>query len=85
MDEQKRFKMAAAITVNVILLVVILTAVIIYQLVAIGVGNSQKKALQTELARYEQDLKQSEKDLEYLKSEQYLLDQALKLGYYFPD
>ncbi len=77
--------MAAAITVNVILLVAILTAVIIYQLVSIGLGNSQKKALISEINEYEQKLEQSEKNLEYLKSEQFLLDKAFELNFYFPD
>jgi len=77
--------MAAAITVNVILLIAILTAVLIYQLIAIGVLNGQKRALQNEINEYTEKLEQDEKDLEYLKSEQFLLDEALKLGYYFPE
>ena len=52
MEEQRRIRMAAAITVNVILLMVILTAVIIYQLIAIGVGNGRKKQWQKEISEY---------------------------------
>ena len=78
--------MAAAITVNVILLIAVLTAVIIYQLIAIGIGNGQKKALEKEIGEYEQKVAQEEKNLEYLKSEQFLLDYALEyLGYSFPE
>lgn len=85
MEEQRRLRMAAAITVNVILLIAILTAVIIYQLIAIGIGNGKKRELQTEINEYTQMLEQDEKNLDYLKSEQFLLDKAFELGYHFPD
>jgi len=77
--------MAAAITVNVILLVAILTAVLIYQLITIGVLSGQRRELESKVNEYTEKLEQGEKDLEYLKSEQFLLDEALKLGYYFPE
>ena len=83
-EEQRRIRMAAAITVNVILLIAILTAVIIYQLIAIGIGSSQKKALEKEISEYEQKIDQEEKNLDYLKSEEFLLDKAFELGYVFP-
>ena len=83
-DEQRRIRMAAAITVNVILLIAILTAVIIYQLIAIGLGNGQRKALEKELNEYEQLVEQEQKNLDYLKSEQFLLDKAFELEYHFP-
>ena len=85
MEEQRRIRMAAAITVNVILLIAILTAVILYQLISIGIGSSQKKALEKEIDEYTQKVEQEEKNLEYLKSEQFLLDYLFKHGYYFPD
>lgn len=76
--------MAAAITVNVILLIVILTAVIIYQLIAIGVGNGRKKAMEKEINETVQKLEEKQDELEYLKSEEFLLDKAFELGYSFP-
>ncbi len=84
MEEQRRIRMAAAITVNVILLIVILTAVIIYQLIAIGVGNGRKKAMEKEISEYTQKLEEKQNDLDYLKSEEFLLDKAFELGYSFP-
>ena len=84
MEEQSRIRMAAAITVNVILLIVILTAVIIYQLIAIGVGNGRKKAMEKEISEYTQKLEEKQNDLDYLKSEEFLLDKAFELGYSFP-
>ena len=83
-EEQRRIRMAAAITVNVILLIVILTAVIIYQLIVIGIGSVQKKALEKEIDEYTQKVAQEEKNLDYLKSEQFLLDKAFELGFTFP-
>ncbi len=85
MDEQKKNRIAAAVTVNVIILIVILAAVIIYQLVEIVVINARKQEIITEIEKYEKLIEQGENDLEYLQSEQYLLDLALKLGYYFPN
>ena len=84
MEEQRRIRMAAAITVNVILLIAILTAVLIYQLIIIGIGSVQKKALEKEISEYEQKIEQEQKDLDYLKSEQFLLDKAFELGFTFP-
>lgn len=84
MEEQRRIRMAAAITVNVILLIVILTAVIIYQLIAIGVGNGRKKAMEKEINETVQKLEEKQDELEYLKSEEFLLDKAFELGYSFP-
>ncbi len=85
MEEQKRLRLAAAITVNLILLIAILTAVIIYQLASIAAVNRQRNAIKNEIAQYEELLKNGQKDLDYLKSEQFLLDKAFELGYYFPN
>ena len=84
MEEQRRIRMAAAITFNGILLIAILTAVIIYQLVTIGLGNAQKRSLEKEISEYELKVEQGEKDLDYLKSEQFLLDKAFEMGFSFP-
>ena len=88
MDVQKKNRIAAALTVNVILLIVILAAVIIYQLVEITGGKRAIYELNQEKAYYEKLLEDAEKDRDFLKSEQYeqyLLDLAFKLGYYFPE
>ena len=85
MDEQRRIRMAAAITVNVILLIAILTAVLIYQLITIGVGNAQKRALESEIKEYTQKIEDKKNEKEYVESEQFLLDYLLNYGYHFPD
>lgn len=84
MDEQKKNRLAAAITVNVILLIVILAAVLVYQIVAIAMVNAKHAQLVSEIEEYNQKIEQSEDALDYLKSEQYLLDLAFQLGYRFP-
>ncbi len=84
MENQKKNRIAAAITVNVILLIVILAAVIIYQLVEIVAVNNRRNQLKKEIEEYERLIEQSKNDLDYLQSEQYLLDLAFKLGYDFP-
>lgn len=85
MNEEKRNRIAAALTVSTVLLTVILVAVIIYQLVTISVISNRRKKLQAEYNYYLTQLENAENDLNYLQSEQYLRDLALQLGYYFPN
>lgn len=84
MDEQRKNRLAAAITVNAIILVVILVAVIIYQLVEITAVNNKRNEIITEIEQYEQKLETSQDELEYVQTSQYLLDLAFQLGYRFP-
>ena len=85
MNEQKRNRIAAAITVNVILLIVVLVAVIIYQLVYMSIVSSKKKQIEAEIAYYKQQIANGEIDLETLQSDDYLMSLALKYCFYFPD
>lgn len=81
MDEQKRNRLMAALTVNVILLIAILVAVVIYQIVGIALASARDRQLRAELEEYKQLVEQRKDDLEYLESEQYLLELALKQGW----
>lgn len=85
MEREKKYRLAAALTVNAILLIAILAAVIIYQLVTIVSAKKQMDGIQSEIERLEKATEDGERDLEYLKSEQFLLDKAFQLGYYFPN
>ena len=49
MNESKRNKMVAAITVNVIILIAVLVSVVIYQLVDIYVLTSRRDKLKAEI------------------------------------
>ncbi len=84
MEELKKNRVAAAITVNVIILAVILVAVLVYQLVNIIGMSRQRDRLKQEISSMQQQIENKEKDLEYLQSEDYMLKLAFQLGYYFP-
>ena len=83
MSEEKRNRLVSAVTVNVILLVVILSAVIIYQLVCIGTLNRVKKEVQDKITAYETETKKNKKTLEYYMSREGLLDKAYEYGFVF--
>lgn len=83
MNEQKRNRIAAAVTVNVIILIFILAAVAIYTLVEVSIKAKYKKELQAEIARYEQLIAEGEKTLEDMQKDEYLLSLALKAGWTF--
>ncbi len=85
MSEQKRNRIAAAITVNVILLIVVLVAVLIYQMVYLAAVSSKEKQIEAEIAYYQQLINEGKLDLETLQSDEYLMELALKYGFYFPD
>ena len=84
MDEEKRNRIMAAFTVNVILLIVILAAVVIYQLVVITGVAREKARIQHEISEYERLIQESKDDLDYLQSENHLRDLAIEYGYRFP-
>ncbi len=85
MTQQKANRIVAALTVNAILLIAILVAIVIYQMVQITVIAKTRSDLLDEIEYYEQAIKDTNIDLEYLKSEQGLLDLAFEYGYRFPD
>ncbi len=83
MEEEKRRRIVAAVTVNAVLLIFIIFAVIIYQIVEISVLSSrrndlaaQKEALDKELAEREDLLEKIE-----LEGENYYYILALQQGY----
>jgi F0F1-type ATP synthase membrane subunit b/b' len=81
MTESKRNRIVAAVTVNIVVLVVILVAVLIYQIVTISMLTTKRKQIEQEIQNYKQLTEQTEKDLEYYESEEYLYITALKLGF----
>lgn len=85
MTEEKRNRILAAVTVNVILLIAILLTVCIYTLVrAVQLKNTEKKLI----AQIEYCKSQEEHDratLEYYKSEGKLKDLAYEYGFIYPN
>lgn len=94
MKDEKRNRIFAAATVNVILLICILAAVVIYQLAVIIDATRQKAQIQAEITQLEEDIKNAQGELDFYQSlellsdeqyKAYLLEQALQNGYRFPD
>lgn len=83
MTEEKRNRLIAAITVNVILLIVVLAAVCIYQLVTIVTLKSFAKDLQQQIQYYDTENEKLDHTLDYYKSEEGLFDLAYKYGFVF--
>ena len=65
MNVQKRNRLIAAGTVSVVLLLVILVAILIYQLVVIVNLSNRKEQLQEEYDRIIQDIGETEDKLDY--------------------
>ena len=94
MKDEKRNRIFAAVTVNVILLICILAAVVIYLLAVIIDATRQKAQIQAEITQLEEDIKNAQGELDFYQSlellsdeqyKAYLLEQALQNGYRFPD
>ena len=81
MTEEKRKRMAAASTISTVLLIALLIVVIVYQLVVIAVVRAQAREISGEIARLEQEIKNSENDRDYLQSDEYLRWKAYEQGY----
>ncbi|MDE5721656.1 MAG: hypothetical protein K2I30_02810 [Clostridia bacterium] len=85
MNEEKRNRFVAAITVNAVILFVILVAVIIYQIVDIAVLKSKRDNLKAEIDYYTTETEKESDSLDYYKSKDYLLDKAFEYGFVFGD
>ena len=81
MNVEKKNRLAAAITVAVILFVAILVVVLICQVSALVNKDNEKLRLQQEIRKYEEAIKNAEDELDYLKSQQYLYDLLIQYNY----
>ena len=81
MTEEKRNRIIAAVTANVILLMVILIAVVIYQLVDLTVISRRKSDIKQQIEYYRTETEKNEKTLEYWQSYEGLLDKAYEFGF----
>lgn len=80
MNVQKRNRLIAAGTVTVVLLLVVLVAILIYQLVAIVNLNNRKQQLQEEYEQLIEDIDQGRNDIEYYSNLENLFEFALGHG-----
>ena len=81
MSEEKRNRILAAVTVNVILLIAILASVCIYQLVVMVNLNKMKNDLEDSILYYETMTDKNNATLDYYKTEEGLLDKAYEYGF----
>ena len=81
MTDEKRNRIISAVTVNVILLIAILAAVIIYQIVQIKIVSRNREDILNQIKYYQDETEKNEKTLNYYKSEQGLEDLAYKYGF----
>ena len=80
MDVQKRNRLIAAGTVATVLLLIVLVAIMIYQLVVIVDLNDRKKQLQEEYTRLESEIDDYDSLLEYYEDLDKMKELAIKLG-----
>ncbi len=80
MSEEKRNKISVAITINAVLLVFILLAVVIAQVVKIGVLKPRRDQLYKELEQYEQELEDAEDVLDRLQTDEEFYDTVIKFA-----
>ncbi|MDE7440455.1 MAG: hypothetical protein K2N23_08115 [Clostridia bacterium] len=83
MTEEKRNRIIAAVTVNVILLIAILAAVVIYQIIKIQIVKRNRDDIVNQIKYYQTETDKNEKTLEYYKSYEGLIDKAYEFGYVF--
>jgi ABC-type phosphate transport system permease subunit len=81
MTEEKRNKIVAAFTVNAILLIVVLFAVMIYQFVIIGSLNSKRENVQKQITECQEKTEQAQNDLDFYNSENGVLYWLIYNGY----
>ena len=81
MNDERRNRIIAAVTVNGILLIAILAAVIIYQVIQITIVKRIRNDILSRIEQLREDTEKEEKSLNYWKSQEGLED--LYYEYYF--
>lgn len=82
MTSQKRGRVVAAATVSIVLLLVILVAVMVYQLVTIFVLNKNRTDLEEEVSQIIESTENMEQDIGYYQTLDGLNDLIIKYGLY---
>ena len=83
MTEEKRNRILAAVTVNVILLIAILAAVIIYQIIEIKIVSRKREEIIKKIEYLQNETDKTENTLDYYQSYEGLLELAYKYGFVF--
>lgn len=80
MDTQKRNRLVAAGTVTVVLLLVVLVAIMIYQLVVIVQLRDRRDQLKEEIEDINQQIEDTEVNIDYYENLDHLFDLAIEQG-----
>ena len=78
MNQQKRYRLIAAGTVAIVLLLIVLVAIMVYQLVVIVNLNNRKQELQDKIDGYNQSINDYESQLDYYESYDGLFNLAIE-------
>ncbi len=80
-SEEKARRIAVGATVAGVLLIIFLVVILIVQFVQIGVANSRKEKLDTDIQEYERQIEEGSKDLDWYKKGTGLYWFARSYGY----
>ena len=83
MTDEKRNRIMVAVTINLILLIVILSAVIVYQVVKITIISRNKKNITNRIEQLQQLTEKEHNNLEYWQSQAGLQDLAYQYGFVY--
>lgn len=83
MTEEKAERMVKAFSVTGTILLVVLFLIVGYQMIVIKTAREKKARLEKELYELQQQLEMKENDLEYYRSEDYMIKVAREYHYYF--
>ena len=81
MTDEKRNRIIAAVTVNVILLIAILAAVVVYQIIQIKVVSAKRNDIITRIEQLQRDTEREQNSLDYWQSQDGLEDLAYEFGF----
>ena len=82
MTSQKRNRLAAAVTVNVVILLVVLVAVMVYQLVTIFILKDRKNEIEEQITDYYREIESMSEDINYYQTIDGLNDLIIEYGLY---
>ena len=83
MNEEKTKRVIVATTIGAVLLLVVLLAVMVFQLISISVHRKNERALDEQIAIYKELKATNEDALEERSTYWWIVQRARELGYYF--
>lgn len=82
MTEEKRNRIMGALTVTVILLIVILAAIVIYQLCILSQAKKQKRQIENDISYFQEQTEVIEDELKYIRDVETKRQKLLEYGYH---